>query len=181
MLAVMAADWRELVYRASIALLFGMTVLIVAPSRFVLLFILYAFADGIAALVLAFHVRGQIGFGSALLDGVVRFAAAFAMLAMAQWPAVVLAKVLAAWAGLSGIGQIGEAMALRGEMAGEWPLPIAGALSIVVAAILLTIRQVDMAVLAWIVGIYALLWGVTLMVFAFRFRLLAIEFEIESI
>jgi uncharacterized membrane protein HdeD (DUF308 family) len=181
MLAVMAADWRELVYRGSIALLFGITVLIVAPSRFVLLFILYTFADGIAALVLAFHVRGQIGFGSALLEGLVRFAAAFAMLAMARWPPVALAKVLAAWAGLSGIGQIGEAMALRGEMAGEWPLPIAGALSIVAAAVLLTIRHVDMATLAWVIGIYALLWGVTLMVFAFRFRLLAIEFETEGI
>jgi uncharacterized membrane protein HdeD (DUF308 family) len=181
MLAVMAADWRELVYRGSIALLFGITVLIVAPSRFVLLFVLYTFADGIAALVLTFHVRGQIGFGSALLEGVVRFAAAFVMLAMYGWPPVALAKVLAAWAGLSGIGQIGEAMALRGEMAGEWPLPIAGALSIVVAAVLLTIRHVDMGILAWIVGVYALLWGVTLMVFAFRFRLLAIEFEIEGI
>jgi uncharacterized membrane protein HdeD (DUF308 family) len=181
MLAVMAADWRQLLYRASIALLFGMAALIVAPSRFVLLFILYTFADGIAALVLAFHVRGQIGFGSALLEGIVRFAAVLAILETAQWPPVVLAKVLAAWAGLSGIGQIGEAMALRGEMAGEWPLPIAGALSIVVAAILLTIRHADMATLAWIIGIYALLWGVTLMVFAFRFRLLAIEFETESI
>jgi uncharacterized membrane protein HdeD (DUF308 family) len=181
MLAVMAADWRELVYRASIALLFGMTVLIVAPSRFVLLFILYTIADGIAALVLAVHVRGQIGFGSALLEGLVRFAAAFAILAMAQWPPVVLAKVLAAWAGLSGIGQIGEAMALRGEMAGDWPLPIAGALSLVVAAVLLTIRHVDLAALAWIIGIYAVLWGTTVMVFAFRFRLLAIEFETESI
>jgi uncharacterized membrane protein HdeD (DUF308 family) len=181
MLAVMAADWRELVCRASIALLFGMTVLIVAPSHFVLLFILYTFADGIAALVLAFHVRGQIGFGSALLEGLVRFAAAFAIFATARWPPVALAKVLAAWAGLSGIGQIGEAMALRGEMAGEWPLPVAGALSIVVAAVLLTIRHVDMATLAWVSGIYALLWGVTLMVFAFRFRLLAIEFEIERL
>jgi len=181
MLAVMAADWRELVCRASIALLFGMTVLIVVPSHFVLLFILYTFADGIAALVLAFHVRGQIGFGSALLEGLVRFAAAFAIFATARWPPVALAKVLAAWAGLSGIGQIGEAMALRGEMAGEWPLPIAGALSIVVAAVLLTIRHVDMATLAWVSGIYALLWGVTLMVFAFRFRLLAIEFEIERL
>ena len=181
MLAVMAADWRELVYRASIALLFGMTVLIVAPSRFVLLFILYSFADAIAALVLAFHVRGQIGFGSALLEGLVRFATAFVVLAIARWPPDALAKVLAAWAGLSGIGQIGEAMALRGEMAGEWPLPIAGVLSIVVAAVLLTIRHVDVAMLAWVVGIYALLWGVTLMIFAFRFRLLAIEFETEGI
>jgi uncharacterized membrane protein HdeD (DUF308 family) len=180
MLAVMAADWRQLVYRASIALLFGMTALIVAPSRFVLLFILYTFADGIAALVLAFRVRGQIGFGSALLDGLVRFSAAFVMLAMAQWPPLVLAKVLAAWAGLSGVGQIGEAMALRGEMAGEWPLPIAGALSIVVAAVLLTVRHVDIGALACVIGVYALLWGVTLMVFALRFRLLAIEFEIEG-
>jgi len=38
-----------------------------------------------------------------------------------------------------------------------------------------------MATLAWVSGIYALLWGVTLMVFAFRFRLLAIEFEIERL
>jgi uncharacterized membrane protein HdeD (DUF308 family) len=181
MLAVLAADWRELIYRASIALLFGVAVLVVAPSRFVLLFVFYTLGDGIAALVLAVHVRGHMGFGSALLEGLVRSAAAFALLAIARWPPVALARLLAAWAGLSGVGQLGQAMALRGEMAGEWPLPIAGALSIVVAAILLTIPHADMAMLAWVTGIYALLWGVTLMIFAFRFRLLAIEFEIEGI
>ena len=176
MLAVLAADWRELIYRASIALLFGIAALIV-PSRFVPLFVFYTLADGIAALVLAFHVRGHVGFGSALLEGLVRVAAAFAALVIVRWPPAALAQVLAAWAGLSGIGQIGEAMALRGEMAGEWPLPIAGTLSIVVAAVLLSIRHVGVDTLAWVIGMYAVLWGTTLMVFALRFRQLAIEIE----
>src|SRR5215471_19559934 len=100
MLAVMAADWRELVYRASIALLFGIAVLSAPSSRFVLLFVLYTLADGIAALVLAYRVRRHIGFGSALLDGLARVAAAFVLLAIPEWPAAALAKVLAAWAGL---------------------------------------------------------------------------------
>ena len=177
MLAVMAAGWRGLIYRASIALLFGIAVLSAPQSRFVLLFILYTLADGLAALVLAYQVRWHIGFGSALLEGLARVAAAFVLLAIAQWPTAALAKVLAAWAGLSGVGQIGEAMALRGEMSGDWPLPTAGILSLVVAAILLSVRGVDGPTLARVIGIYALLWGTTLMVFAFRFRQVAIELE----
>lgn len=177
MLAVLAADWRELIYRASIVLVFGIAVLTVAPSQFVLLFVFYTFADGIAALVLAFHVRGHVGFGSALLEGLVRFGTAFVMVVILQWPPVALAKVLAAWAGLSGIGQIGEAMALRGEMSGDWPLPAAGALSLVAAVVLLSMPNVDTPMLAWVIGVYALLWGVTVMVFALRFRQLAIEIE----
>src|SRR5262252_8458359 len=102
MLAVMAAEWRELIYRASIALLFGIAVLSAPPSRFVLLFVLYTLADGIAALVLAYRVRRHIGFGSALLEGLTRVGAV--LLAVAPWPPAALAKVLAAWAGLSGVG-----------------------------------------------------------------------------
>ncbi len=177
MLAVLASDWRELIYRALIGLLFGIAVLILPSNRLVLLFVLYTLADGIAALALAFHVRGHVGFGSALLEGLTRFIAAFAVLAVARWPPVALARVLATWAGLSGIGQIGQSMALRGEMAGEWPLPIAGTLSIVVAALLLSMRHIDMTTLARLIGIYSILWSATMMVCAIRFRQLAIEIE----
>src|SRR5215471_19334129 len=99
MLAVMAADWRELVYRASIALLFGIAVLSAPQSRFVLLFVLYTLADGIAALVLAYRVRWHIGFGSALLDGLARVAAACPPLRPASPPA------LGGWQLLSGGGR----------------------------------------------------------------------------
>lgn len=177
MLAVLAGDWRVLTYRASIALLFGCAVLILPSSSFVLLFVLYTLADGIAALALSVHLRQYVGFGSVLLEGLVRVGMSFVVLAIARRSGVVLSMLLAAWAGLTGIGQIGTAMALRGEMAAEWPLPAAGILSMVITVLLLIAHPMDTRALTWMIGVYVLLWGITLVVFARRFRQLAAELQ----
>src|SRR5437868_1917196 len=148
MLAVLAADWGLLLFRASIALLFGIAALVWPDLTFAVLFVLYTLLDGIVVLIVAFHAKGLPGFGSFLFEGVVRFAAAFVVLAISGGSGPALAAFVAVWAGLSGVGQLTAAVALRKEMTGEWPLPIAGTLSLATAVVLLAIRD-GMRSLAW--------------------------------
>jgi uncharacterized membrane protein HdeD (DUF308 family) len=175
-LRVLAADWALLAFRSTIALLFGAAAVIWPDLTFVVLFVPYTLLDGTIVLIVAFHAKDAAGFGSLFLEGIVRFAAAFLLLAIWGRPPGVLAAFFAAWAGLSGIGQIGAAVVLRKEMTGEWPLPTAGVLSLATAAALLAIRDAGMRTLASVVvGPYSILMGLALMVLAVRLRHLALE------
>jgi uncharacterized membrane protein HdeD (DUF308 family) len=174
-LAVLAADWALLVFRSTIALLFGIAAVMWPNLTFVVLFVLYTLLDGIIVLIGAFHAKDVAGFRSLLLEGLVRFAAAFVVLGISGRSPGVLAAFFAAWAGLSGIGQIAEAVVLRKEMTGEWPLPTAGVLSLATAVALLAIRDVGTRTLAFVVGPYSVLFGLALMVLAVRLRHLALE------
>jgi uncharacterized membrane protein HdeD (DUF308 family) len=178
MLAVLAADWGLLLFRALLALLFGVAVLAwpgLTPIAFAALFGVYALPDSGAALMRAFHARGLPGFGSFLFEALVRLGAFVVVLAMPGRVALALPAFFAAWAGLSGIGQIAEAVALRREMAGEWPLPTAGGLSLLVSLFLMARPGIGTTELAWLIGPYSVLFSCALVVLAVRLRQLARE------
>jgi uncharacterized membrane protein HdeD (DUF308 family) len=177
MLTVLAADWALLLFRASIALLFGIVALAwpeLTPIALVFLFSGYALVDGIAALIVAFGASGCPGFGSLLFEGLVRLGASVIALAASRHVALALPAFLAAWAGLSGVGEVAVAVVLRREMAGEWPLPIAGALSLLVAMFLMISRG-GMPALVWLIGPYSILFGFALVALALRLRRLSRE------
>jgi len=89
------------------------------------------------------------------------------------WPsitALVLLYVVAIWAILSGVAEIFAAVALRREMAGEWALFLVGVLSVIFGTILAVLPGVGLLSLVWLVGLYALVVGVALIVLALRVR-----------
>jgi uncharacterized membrane protein HdeD (DUF308 family) len=178
MLAVLAADWGLLFFRASLAILFGIAALVwpgLTPVKFALLFGVYSLFDSIAALIVAIHVEGLPGFGSFLFEALVRLGACFTALALSGRVALAIPAFLAFWAGLSGIGQIAAAMALRRDMTGEWPLPVAGTLSILLTVLLVASPGIGVQALVWLVGPYSILFGCALLVLAVRLRQLALE------
>jgi uncharacterized membrane protein HdeD (DUF308 family) len=178
MLAVLAADWGLLLTRALIAVLLGIVALVwpeLTLITFVVLFGVYTLLDGIAALTIAAGARGLPGFGSALFEGLVRLGAGLIALAIPGHVALVSPAFLAAWSGLSGVGQIAVAIVLRKELTGEWPLPLAGALSLLVAVFLAASPGAGLPVLVWSIGPYSILFGFALMVLTYRMWQLAQE------
>jgi uncharacterized membrane protein HdeD (DUF308 family) len=179
-LYVLAVNWVFLLLRAIVAVLFGVAVLIcpVPPSLApVMLFAAYAAVDGVLALILALSVKGVPGFGSLLLEALVRLGIAIFAFASPARAALALDEVFAAWAFLSGLVAITVAVALRRDLSGEWPLPLAGAISVLCGVLLVTVGAPE---LRWVAGPFALLFALTLVALALRFRQLAEEVAIAS-
>jgi uncharacterized membrane protein HdeD (DUF308 family) len=178
MLAVLAADWSLLMLRAVFAVLFGGMVLTwptLTPIALVILFGVYTAVDGCAGLVVAFGARGLRAFGSLFSEGFVRTAIGLVALVAPASMSLHLSALFVTWAALSGIAQIAIAVVLRRELVGEWPLPIAGALSLLVAAFLAFSPQSGAGAVVWLLGPYAILFGFAFMVLSYRLWQLAQE------
>ncbi len=107
--------------------------------------------------------------GLLVLEGLVNIAtAAIAVL----WPGItVIAFVLliAAWAILSGALMIGAAFRL-GSGDGRWWLVLGGLVSLIYGALLVVAPMIGAVVLTWWLGAYALVFGVALIVLAFKLK-----------
>ena len=176
MLPLLATHWSPLLLRGSMAVLFGILILLwpgLTLEALILLFGTYAVIDGIIALFVAFGARSAPGVGSLLFEGLVRCAGGVVALVYPIISETELLTIFAAWVLLSGIAELGVAIVLRREVTGEWPLPVAGTLSITFAVLLLLFPS--FWVLALVMDFYALIFGVTLIALALRLRQLAEE------
>jgi uncharacterized membrane protein HdeD (DUF308 family) len=89
------------------------------------------------------------------------------------WPgltALVLLYVIAGWAIFTGILEIMTAVSLRREIDNEWMMILGGALSVLFGVLLAVLPGVGLLSLTWLIGIYALIFGVAFIVLGFRIR-----------
>jgi uncharacterized membrane protein HdeD (DUF308 family) len=182
MLEALARNWGWLLCRAILSALYGIAVLLwpdLSMVAFVFLFGIYAIADGLVALAISVDVKDLQGVGSLFFEALVRIGGG--LVAMGS-PGVLLTfpKFFAGWALLTGMAEAIVAMVLRRELVGEWPLPLAGLVSVIVALFLLvTTNAVGVPELRWLVGPYAIIFGATLLVLVRRLRQLAQEIEVS--
>jgi uncharacterized membrane protein HdeD (DUF308 family) len=177
MLARLARGWPLLLIRAVFGFAMGIAALVSPPwSTFGLAFLIaaYALGDGALSLMLAVTAYDQRGSGALVFEAVVRIGVGVFVLALPGVTALWLMDVFAVWAFLSGAAAIAVAIALRRELSGEWPLPLAGVVSIVCSLWPLVARD-DAVDPRWVIGPYAMLFGFTLLALALRLRRLALE------
>ena len=132
------------------------------------LFGVYAILEG--GLVALIGVRGTRYRATFIVEGAFGIVAGLVALAWPGVTALVLLYVVAFWAVLSGVTEMVAAVALRREMEGEWALFLVGVLSIALGAAMAVLPGVGLLSLVWMVGLYALLAGVALIVLALRMR-----------
>jgi uncharacterized membrane protein HdeD (DUF308 family) len=82
----------------------------------------------------------------------------------------VLGYLIGAWALLTGVFEIVAAMQLRRVMPGEWTTLLLGVLSIVMGILLFVFPREAAVALAWAIGMYAMVFGIVEIIFAFRLR-----------
>jgi len=165
MLAIFAVQWRVLLLRGIAAVVFGVLALVwpgLTLAVLVVLFGTYAFVDGILALTLAAAGRQMPGFGSLLIEGFAGIAAGIGAVLYPAITTVVLLAFIAAWAIVGGVASIATAIRLRRELSGEWPLPVAGALSILFGVLLLIDPMVGALAMVWMIGTFAIVLGAIL-------------------
>jgi uncharacterized membrane protein HdeD (DUF308 family) len=182
MLAALAVNWAFLLLRSVIAMMFGIVALIwpgLTSMGLVMLFGAYALTDGALALIVALSVSGAPGFGSLLLEALVRLGLGILAFAAPGLTALQMPNIFATYAILSGLSAIAVAMALRRDLAGEWPLAFVGAVSVLVG-VLLAAGPARALTMDWIFGPYTVLFGFTLLALAWRLRQLAAEIAAVS-
>jgi len=167
-------NWWIVALRGVLSLLVGaMSFLLPMSTIFalVILFAAYALLDGIFCL--GSVVRGAKGRGPwwmLSLEGVLGIGAAVITVLWPEITALALIYVVAAWAMATGVLEIIAAVRLRKQIQNEWLLAAAGLSSIVMGVVLALWPGPGAVAIAWIIGAYALVFGVLLVGLAFRLR-----------
>ncbi len=167
--------WWALAIRGAIAIIFGLAALLrpgIALEALILLFGAYALVDGVFAIVGVFGgTRGGTPRWLLLIEGIAGILAGIIAFVLPGLTAVVLVYLIAAWAVVTGIFEIATAIRLRQEIRGEWALIIGGALSVLFGVILAVVGPVaGLLSLIWLIGIYALVFGILMLITAFQVR-----------
>jgi uncharacterized membrane protein HdeD (DUF308 family) len=84
--------------------------------------------------------------------------------------AIALLFYIAIWAIGTGVLEIVAAVRLRKEIDGEWMLILAGLASVVFGALLMAQPGAGALALIWLIGSYAIVFGVLLVLLAFKAR-----------
>jgi uncharacterized membrane protein HdeD (DUF308 family) len=173
-LSTWAANWRALVLRGLIALLFGLVVLLwpgLVLTVLSVLFGIYAAVDGAITFVPALRSPDR---GTRrtlpLTEGAIGILAGLVAL---LWPGLTvlgLVYVIAVWAVATGVTKVLTVMLLRAEVQNGWMLAGSGGLSVLFGILLVAVARSDVPFLAPFVGGFAVVVGLALIVFAFRLR-----------
>jgi uncharacterized membrane protein HdeD (DUF308 family) len=173
----LARNWWTFVLQGAIAIVFGALALIrpgMTLEALVLLFAIWALVDGVLALIASvgaaeahepwwpFVLVGLLGIAAGLLTF--------------RWPgitALTLLLIIAYWSVLRGILALAAAIRLRHEIQGEWWLIVNGIASVIFGALVVMFPGAGALAVIWLIGIYAVIFGVMVLMLGVRLRALA--------
>jgi uncharacterized membrane protein HdeD (DUF308 family) len=173
-LSTLADNWRALALRGIVALIFGLVVLFwpgLVLTVLALLFGIYAAVDGVITFVPALRSQERGARRTLpLAEGAVGIVAGLVAI---LWPGLTssgLVYVIAGWALVTGVLKILTALLLRAEVENGWLLAGSGALSALFGVLLIVLAGSDVPFLAPFIGVFAVVVGLALIVFAIRLR-----------
>jgi uncharacterized membrane protein HdeD (DUF308 family) len=173
-LSTFAANWRALTLRGLVALVFGLVVLFWPGLVFAvlaLLFGIYAVVDGAITFVPALRSSEQgVRRWLPLSEGAVGVIAGLVALLLSGMAGNGLVYVIVGWALATGMLKILTAIVLRAEVENGWLLAGSGALSVLFGILLAVLAGSDVPFLIPLIGAFAVVVGLALIVFAFRLR-----------
>jgi len=173
MVTSLAQNWWTFTLRGVFALLFGFLAF-VAPgatlTTLVYVFGFYAILNGAFALYAAWNLRSFDRWWVFLLEGLLGIVAGVIAFVYPGVTALAFLSIIAAWAILVGILQIVGAIRLRQVIENEWSLGLGGLASIVFGVLLVVWPRSGLVTISWIIGFYAVAFGIMLLSLGSRFR-----------
>jgi uncharacterized membrane protein HdeD (DUF308 family) len=174
MTLLLASSWWSLGIRGVVAVLVGLVALAwpgIALSALVVLFGAYALIDGLTAFVGAWRARdAHEKWGALLIEGIAGVGAAVITV---MWPLITvlaLVYIVAGWALITGVLELGAAVRLRKHISGEWMLALSGVVSVVFGGVLAIFPVAGALTLAIWFGVYSLIFGALLVGLGIRLR-----------
>jgi uncharacterized membrane protein HdeD (DUF308 family) len=174
MLGVLARNWWALLIRGIAAVIFGLLAFFwpgATGLALIFLFGAYAFVDGIFALVSAVRAaRAHERWLAFLAEGIVGLVIAAIVVFYPGLAGLSIYFAIAVWAILTGILELVAAFQLRAMLPNEWMLILGGILSIVFGVLLFIYPMIGILTVIYLIGFYAILFGVIMIAFSFRLR-----------
>jgi uncharacterized membrane protein HdeD (DUF308 family) len=174
MLAALAQNWWVVLLRGIAAIVFGILAFGwpgITLLALMLLFGVYAVMDGVAAIAFGFSGRAEHGTIWPLVAiGALGVLAGLIAILMPGLTAVALLLVIAAWAIVRGVFEILTAIELRKHIDNEWMMGLSGALSILFGVLLVIQPGAGALALVWLIGAFAIAFGVVAVALALRLR-----------
>ena len=172
--SVLSRNWWMLLVRGLVAIAFGVLTWIqpgISLSALILLFGAYSMVDGIFATWAAIAGSQNHDFKWVmLLEGLLGIGIGALTFVAPGITALALLFYIAIWAIATGVLEIAAAIRLRKEIKNEWLLILAGIASVVLGALLAMQPGVGALALLWLIASYAVVFGVLLVILAFKTR-----------
>jgi uncharacterized membrane protein HdeD (DUF308 family) len=163
-----------LVLRGICAILFGVLAFLlpgITLASLVLLFGAYALVNGVLSIVMAVGApKGSPGRATTAILGVLGVATGILTFFYPGVTALSLVLLIAWWAILTGAFEIAAAIRFRRILKREWVLVVSGLLSILFGILLIARPGAGALSLIWLIGGYAIVFGVLLLTSAFYLK-----------
>ncbi len=166
--------WWILGLSGALAVVFGLVALF-RPGKTILalVYVFGAFAvlSGLSLIVAAVRAgEAHRRWGWLAVSGIVGVAAGIVSLVWPGITALSLVFLIASWAIITGIAQIAFALQWPDTLPHPWLASLSGILSVVFGILLLVWPRSGAIALTWLLGIYAIAYGATLLYYAFRLQ-----------
>lgn len=165
------SSWWAIVLRGILACIFGILVLAnpsVGVAVLILMFGVYAAADGVAALATAVsHGRAGLNWGWWLFEGLVSLAVAALALARPGITLLAVVLLIAFRAIVLGLVELGGAVGGKG-LDHRWLLGLTGVVSLLFGVLMLANPVAGTIAMVWVIGVYAVVFGVMLVIVGVR-------------
>jgi uncharacterized membrane protein HdeD (DUF308 family) len=171
---VVSRIWWAVGLRGILAILFGIMALIfTGQTLLALVYVFGAFAliAGLAEIVTAMRAgEAHMRWGWLAFAGIISVAAGILSFVWPGITAVALLFLIAAWALVTGVAEIIFALSWPDTLAHPWLAALSGALSVVFGILLVVWPRSGVIALTWLVGIYAILYGISQLYYLFRLQ-----------
>jgi uncharacterized membrane protein HdeD (DUF308 family) len=170
MLDVLTQKWWAVALRGVLAIVFGIVALVfpgITLGSLAMVFGAYAFVSGVLTIVAAFGHRGREA-SWYVVEGTIGIAVGLATFFFPGMAAQALVILIGLWAILMGIFEVIAGFEL--PISWSWLLAFAGVLSIGFGIVVIAYPGSGALAIAWIIGIYALMFGGSLLAFGIWLR-----------
>jgi uncharacterized membrane protein HdeD (DUF308 family) len=173
----LAREWWLVALRGVLSIAFGILAFVwpgITLLVLVLFFGAYLLVDGVVALIAAIRFRhDRERWPMLLLEAILGIVIGVVSLIQPAIVALAWLYTIAAWAIVTGVLEIVFAIRVRRLIQGEMWVGLMGVLSIVLGIALAASPGAGLLAWVWLVGAYAIIFGVFLIGFAIRLRRLA--------
>src|SRR2546425_12169569 len=170
----MIGNFRTMfLFRGIVAILFGILTLVwpkLSLTVLVLLFGIFAVVSGITAVAAALRTRGEQGWGLLLFEGIVGILAGVVALVWPGITALVFLYLLAAWAIITGILELVAPLSFPMSGGRTVLMVLAGLVSVVFGILIAAQPSSGLLAVVWLIGVYAIVYGVMYIVVYFQSR-----------